>query len=220
MPTPPSSLERAVLIAFPWLLTGLLLSVPLLVMPASTDRRWDMLIQLSVLVVFSLGLTWRLATLSDKPWFESQDWTAPRSFLAGITALIIVVTGVTALVTLASTAALRFEPSLQFLQLLSALDIAWVVAGTTLAVRAIWGRNAAIVAGIAMSVVCVTSIALYLAKVGLDVRGGWLVDSEQMLRMVLPFDVAAATMTIGLTLLAASRRFRPLTDGTGQTPVV
>lgn len=210
-------LERVVLRAFPWLITGLLLSVPLLAVPTSTDRRGDMLIHLSTLVIFSLGLTWRLAGLSGKQWFPSRTWTPRQSHLAGTTILIIVVTGVTALVTLASTAALRFEPSLQFLQLLSALDIAWVVAGTTLATRALWGRTPAIIAGAAMSVVCVTSIALYLIEVGLDDRGGWLVDSEQMLRLVIPFDIAAATMTIGLMLLAARRNS---SYGTGQTPVV
>ena len=66
------------------------------------------------------------------------------SILIAVPVAIVIVTGVTALVTLATTAALRFEPSLQFLQLLSALDIAWVVAGTTLAVRSLWGRLPAI----------------------------------------------------------------------------
>ena len=209
-------IERAVFLAFPWLIAGLVASVPLLLVPAPADRRWDMLLQLSVLVIFSLGLTWRLSSLTHERWFAAQDWSPARSWLTGVIVVIVVVTGVTGLVTLASTAAIGFEPSLQFLQLLSALDIAWVVAGTTLAVLTIWGRNAAIIAGVAMSVVCVTSIALYLAEVGLDPGGGWLVDGEQMLRLVIPFDVAAATMTVGLTLLAA----RHSTDGAGQTPVV
>jgi hypothetical protein len=110
-----------------------------------------------------------------------------------------------------------FQPSLQFLQLLSTLDIAWVVGGIILAARALWGRTAALVVSFAMSVICVLSIGLYLAEVGLTVDGDWLVDQEQMLRLVIPFDVAAATMTIGLTILAA-RRASP--DGAGQTPVI
>jgi len=198
------------------LVAGLAVSLFLLLMPASSDRRWDLLIHLVALVAFSLGLTWRLAQLSEAQWFSAQDWTLTQSHLAGAVSLIVVVTGVTALVTLASSAALRFEPSLQFLQLLSALDIAWVVAGTALAAGSLWGRGSAIVAGLAMSVACVTSIALYLAEVGLDEAGGWLVDSEQLLRLVIPFDIAAAAITIGLTLLAARRSG----DGAGQTPVV
>jgi hypothetical protein len=211
----PSPFESVVLESFPWLLGGLLASIPLLLIPTSTDRRTVLLIHLAVLVVFSLGLTWRIAHLSGEQWYPTKTWTPSRSHLTGAITLIVVVTGVTALVTLASSAALRFQPSLQFLQLLSALDIAWVVSGTTLATRSLWGRGAAIAAGVGMSVVCVTSIALYLAEVGLDETGGWLVDSEQMLRLVLPFDVAAAVLTVGLTLLAAR-----LADGAGQTPVV
>ncbi|MCP4304808.1 MAG: hypothetical protein GY788_08040 [bacterium] len=211
----PSPLENAVLQSFPWLVGGLLISIPLLLIPTAEDRRTVLLIHLAALVVFSLGLTWKLAPLSGEGWYPSKAWKLSRSQLAGAVSLIIVVTGVTALVTLASSAALRFQPSLQFLQLLSALDIAWVVSGTTLATRSLWGRGVAIAAGIGMSIICVMSIALYLAEVGLDESGGWLVDSSQMLRLVLPFDVAAAVLTIGLTLLAAS-----LADGTGQIPVV
>lgn len=211
-----SPLERAVLISFPWLVAGLAVSLLLLLIPASSDRRWDLLIHLVALVAFSLGITWHLAQLSEAQWFPAEAWTASRSHLAGAVSLIVVVTGVTALVTLASSAALRFEPSVQFLQLLSALDIAWVVAGTTLAARSLWGRGPAVVAGLAMSVLCVASIAMYLAKVGLDEAGGWLVDSKQMLRLVIPFDIAAAVITIGLTLLAARRSG----DRAGQTPVV
>lgn len=217
MANPVSPFERAVLISFPWLIAGLLLSIPLLLLPASSDRRWDLLIHLSLLVIFSLGLTWRLAPLRGERWFRSRNWTEARLHLTGTTVMIVIVTGVTALVTLASAAALRFEPSLQFLQLLSALDIAWVVAGTTLAVGSLWGRVPAIVAGVMMSIICVTSIALYLAEVGLDDQQGWLVDSEQMLRLVIPFDVMAAAITVGLTLLAAGRSS---TNRAGQTPVV
>lgn len=209
-------LEQAVVAAAPWLLAGLLISAPLLLIPASSDRRWDLIIQLAILVAFSLGLTWRLGPIDPEGWFADRDWSSPFRFLAVTAALVVIVTGVTALVTLASTASLRFQPSLQFLQLLSALDIAWVVAGTTLAARRLWGRWVAAAAGIAMSIVCVLSIALYLAEVGLDADGGWLVDAGQMLRLVLPFDLVAAVMTLTLVAMAG----RKSADGAGQPPVV
>ncbi len=198
-------LETAVISGFPWLLGGLATAIPVLLVPASNDRRWDLLIHLSALVVFALALTWRVATTDRTTWFPDRGWSDPARFLATMSALIVIVTGVTALVTMATSAALRFEPSLQFLQLLSALDIAWVVSGTTLAVRALWGKVPAIVAGVAMSIVCVLSIALYLAAVGLDAKGGWLVDGGEMLRLVLPFDAVAAVMTITLLIVAARR---------------
>jgi triacylglycerol esterase/lipase EstA (alpha/beta hydrolase family) len=81
-----------------------------------------------------------------------------------------------ALVAIASSAALQYQPSVQFLHLLLALDIAWVVAGTTLAVRALWGDTTAFAAGFMMSVISVLSIVLYLTDVGLGTNDGWLVD--------------------------------------------
>jgi len=200
-----SPLETAVIKAFPWMLAGLAAAVPLLVVPASSDRRWDILVQLSLLVVFSLALTWRLATTEYTAWFPDRGWSSERRFFVGTSSLVVIVTGTTALVTLATTAALRFEPALQFLQLLSALDIAWVVAGTTLATRSLWGRIPAVVAGIAMSIVCVLSIALYLGEVGLNADSGWLVDGGRMVRLVLPFDVAAAVITVTLLTIASRR---------------
>lgn len=216
MSTSGNPLERAVIRSFAWLLVGLALTVPLLVVPSSTDRRWDLIIHLSALVLFSVGLTWALPPIEPAGWFRERAWSPFAHFLAAATALVVVVTGATALVTLASAAALRYEPSLQFLQLLSALDIAWVVAGTTLATGYLGGKWLAAAAGAMMSVVCVLSIALYLAEVGLDADGGWLVDGEQMLRLVIPFDIAAALITVTLLVVAARRS----SDRAGQSPVV
>lgn len=214
--TTQSPLERAVLKSLPWLLGGLLAAVPLLLVPGSSDLRWDLVVHLSLLVLFAFGLTWRMPEIDADDWFRSQDWSPTLRFFAAATSLVVIVTGVTALVTLATTAALRFQPSLQYLQLLSSLDIAWVVAGTTLAVRSLWGRVPAFAAGSMMSIVCVMSIVLYLVEVGLTNEGGWLVDGAAMLRLILPFDIAAALITVTLLLLAA----RHSADRAGQSPVV
>ena len=199
------NLDGAVFRSLGPLAFGLLASLPLLAMPRQDDRTFELLVHLVGLVSFSAVLTWWLAPLADGPWFSDRHWLPARNRLVTNIAFIIVVTGATALVTLASSAAMQYEPSLQFLQLLSALDIAWVVSGTMLAVRLLLGRVASLAAGWMMSVVCVLSIAAYLDRVGLDDDGGWLVDGEQMLRLVIPFDVAAAVITIGLTLVAVRR---------------
>ncbi len=212
-----TSLESSLVAALPWLIAGLALAPLGLLFPPSSDRRWDLIVHLSLLVVFLFALALRLAPATDRPWYGSSGWTVGRRWFATAVSFIVIVTGVTALVTLASSAALRFEASLQFLQLLSALDIAWVVAGTMLAVRWIWGSAASVLAGAMMATICVASIALYVAEVGLDPNGGWLVDGDALLRLVLPFDVAAPIITIALTLLAIRRRSA---DGTSQTPVV
>lgn len=214
---PAKTLEDAALMALPWLLGGLAVALPLLLLSPADDRRWEVMIHLSVLVVFLFALTWRLRRSGDHPWFDDRDWSDARRRLATAVALIVIVTGVTALVTIASSAALRYQPSLQFLQLLSALDIAWVVAGTTLAARYLWGDVAGFAAGFMMSVVCVLSIGLYLADVGLAADQGWLVDGDKMVTLVLPFDVAAAVITIGLTILASRVGSA---DVAGKSPVV
>jgi hypothetical protein len=199
------NLEGAVFRAVGPLVFALLASVPLLLLPRQDDRIFELLVHLIGLVAFSFALTWWLAPLADRSWFAGRHWLQANNRFVTNAAFIVIVTGATALVTLASSATMQYEASLQFLQLLSALDIAWVVSGTMLAVRLLWGRLASLAAGWMMSVVCVLSIAAYLDKVGLDDSGGWLVDGEQMLRLVIPFDVAAAIITIGLTLLAARR---------------
>ena len=60
---------------------------------------------------------------------------------------MVLVTGVVALVTLASSAALRFPPSMQFLQLLSAVDIAWAATALVVGADRAWGRTVAIIGG-------------------------------------------------------------------------
>jgi hypothetical protein len=133
-------------------------------------------IHLSILVLFLFALTWRLRRSGDRPWFGGRDWSSSRRRLATAVALFVIVAGVAALVAIASSAALQYQPSLQFLHLLLALDIARVVAGTTLAVRALWGDTTAFAAGFMMSVISVLSIVLYLTDVGLGTNDGWLVD--------------------------------------------
>ncbi len=200
-----SLFEQAVFATFGPLIVGLALSLPLLALPRQDDRVFEFLVHLIALVAFSFALTWRLAPSADSPWFDERHLLPCNQRLATNAALIVIVTGATALVTLASAVAMQYQPSLQFLQLLSALDIAWVVSGTMLATWQLWGRIAALAAGGMMSIVCVLSVAAYLDEVGLAADGGWLVDGSQMLRLVIPFDVVAALITLGLTVFAASR---------------
>ena len=107
-------------------------------------------------------------------------------------------TGVVGLVTLASSVALGFDVSTQFLQLLSALDIAWVVAATVVGATRARGRTIGLVAGALIGLVCVWSISFYLSKVGFGPEGDWVVSGSALLRYVIPFDVMAAIVAIGV----------------------
>ena len=121
-------------------------------------------------------------------------------------ATVFMVTGSVALVTLASSAALRFQPSTQFLQLLSALDIAWAAATVMIAAYWLWGRRAALIGGIAVGVVCIAAIARYLDAVGFTPRGRWRLDGGALWTYVLPYDMAVAAIAIGLFWFALRRR--------------
>ncbi len=215
--TSTNPLEEAVLAAFPWLLAGLVASLPLLLVPQTVDRRLTFVIHLTVLVAYGFALGARLARFSDAEWFVTRRWPPERRRLVTAASLIVIVTGVVGLVTLASSAAIRYEPSLQFLQLLSALDIAWVVAGTFLATRWLWGTTVATAAATMTATICILSIVLYLGEVGLDASGGWLVDRDRMLQLVIPFDVAAAVITTGLLAVASQHAS---SDSAGKSPVV
>lgn len=188
--------ERAALRSSLWMLVGAAAAVPVLVLPAPDDPMLTFVVHLSILTIFGLALAIHLSTLLDEAWFSGSRLSErARAAAAGVW-LVILTTGATALVTLATSAAFRYEPSLQFLQLLSALDIAWVVAAFSFGLRWWLGPGAARIGGVAMGAVCVWSIWNYLNTVGFTPEGGWLVDGADIARLVLPFDVMAAILAV------------------------
>jgi hypothetical protein len=192
-----------------WTLIGATGSLILLAVPEqfSADHRLAVVIlHLSVLVGSATVLTWQLTDMLDDGFFAGVR----RPWLASAVSIVALVVGYSALVTLASAAAIRYDPSLQFLQLLSAMDVAWSAAALGLGVGVITGSDRiGRIAAIALDVICVFSIWNYLRVVGFDGDGGWLVARSELLTLVIPFDVAAAMMAIA-ALLAAQRRMAPV----------
>ena len=120
--------------------------------------------------------------------------------------LVALSTGFAALITLPSSAALGYDPSLQFLQLLSSLDVAWTAVGLGLGIRFLTGsRRLGLAAALALDAICVFSIWNYLRVVGFGPGGEWIVDSERLATLVIPFDVVAALMSIGALILASRK---------------
>ena len=194
-----SSVERALLTAFPWLVAGVVVSPAGLLLGAPGPQPLSLVtVHLSLLVVFGLVVADRLIPLLEVPWFADRKWSELRTRLAGAAVLVVVPTGVTALVSLASSAALRFEPSLQFLQLLSALDIVWAGAALMYGAYLLEGRLMSRGSGVLLGGACVMSLWLYLDTVGFTSSGGWLVDGEQLMRLVIPVDMAAAVAAIAV----------------------
>lgn len=182
-------------------------SLPLLLVPEATAATLlpYTMVHLSALVAFGLIVVADLARLIDDSSFAWLGATGrPMSSGAAVVALTV---GVVALVTLPTSAALRFDPSLQFLQLLSALDIAWAAGATLVGVGWMAKRGWGYAAGAVVGVVCVWSIWNYLAAVGFAPDGGWQVDGAALMRYVLPYDMAAAAVAV-ITLTLGARRVR------------
>lgn len=197
--------ERSVSRAVPWTLGGAAVSLPLLVVPQPQHDQLlaYAIVHLSGLVVVGLAVVWDLQRLIDDSWFGWLD--SVRRRLAAASAAVALTVGVVALVALPTAAALRLAPSLQFLQLLSALDISFAAGATLIGVSWWKGRRAGAVGGAAVGVVCVWSIWRYLTVVGFATDGGWQVDGTALFTYVLPYDMAAATVAI-VTLIFGARR--------------
>ena len=191
-------IERAIIAAFPYLVIGVGAAVPLLLVPGDTERIPLLLLHLGALVGLGLLLALRLGPFVLEEWYSATAWSAANRRLLGGVTLVVIVTGVIGLATLATSAALRFQPSLQFLKLLSALDIAWAGAAIVFGVWRRWGRTPAVVGGVLLGVACVTSIWNYLRVVGLGPEDRWALDGDELMRLVLPADMMAATIAIAL----------------------
>ncbi len=197
--TPP--IERALLRVFPWVLAGSAAALPLLAVPQPSDLLAASTWHLAAVVTLGLGLTAHVVPLVEEEWFIGTALgNTARRFSAAL-ALIAFTTGAVGLVTLATGAALRFDPSFQFLQLLSALDIAWVVTAAMIGAYRRWGRRPAWAAGVVVAAFCVWAIYRYLDIVGFAPDGGWLVDGGEIARLILPFDTIAAVVAISLLVV-------------------
>lgn len=189
-------LERALVVTVRWLVPGLVASVLLLAVPRPDDPLVTSMAHLSVVVLFGIVLAVHLAGLVDLDgWFPR--WRLARRRLAAAATLVALDTGAVALLTLASSAALRYQPSLQFLQLLSALDIAWAGAAISIGAYLKWGtRTAAWIGGLILGVFCLFSIWRYLDVVGFAADGGWQVSGSDLMTYVIPFDMVAAVVAV------------------------
>jgi hypothetical protein len=189
-------IEQALLRTVPWLVGGLVAALPLLLVDSSSNLLTWFLVQLSALVLYGLGLTLALMTLADQSWFEAKGWSVSVRLIASGVSIVVLVTGTVGLVTLATSAAMRYDASTQFLQLLSALDIAWAGAAITIGAYRAWGRVWAVIGGTALGVFCVWSIWNYLNTVGFGPNGEWIVSGSDLMRLVIPYDMAAGVVAV------------------------
>ena len=137
-------MERAVLATIPFLAVGLVGSILLLFVRWTPPPFIIVIVHLSALVLLGLVAVIRLAPLAGNDWsFRFRCWASQPLPASGVS-VVFLVTGMVGLVTLASSAALQYPPSLQFLQLLSALDIAWAGAALVIGIYRAWRLPAAV----------------------------------------------------------------------------
>lgn len=183
---------------------GIPLSAALLLFPAPPPDDGLLaynLVHLGVLQVAALLFAAEIQNLLDQPWFPDVR----RPWLASAASLVALVTGFAALLTLATSAAARYDASLQFLQLLSSLDIAWVTAALFFGAMQLWRPSLAWAAAVAIVVACIGSIAAYLIEVGFTPEGGWIVSGPDLMTIVIPADTVAALISITVLLVASQR---------------
>lgn len=210
-------IERALIRTVVWLMAGLVASLALFLIDVSGDPTVAFLFHLGALVAFGLALTVALLPMSGADWFAGSRWGVARRLVGGGVGIVVLTTGVTGLVTLASSAALRYDPSTQFLQLLSALDIAWVTAAVIIGAQRAWSRTAAVIGGVMMGAVCVWSIWFYLDAVGFGPNGEWIVSGSDLATRVIPFDTAAAIIALGMFAFGTARASQAMEQPSAQS---
>jgi hypothetical protein len=178
--------------------TGAAAAIPVFFLPQPDDPLLTFLIHLTLIIAFSLGLVFHLAPLVDEAWFGGLEMGEQgRRALTWIVAMTAV-SGAAGGVSLATGAAIRYAPSLQFLLSLSALGITWVVAAAVLGARRRFGATAAVAVGLAMAAIAVGSLWRYFDDVGFSDGGGWLLDGAALLRLAVLAWVALAVAAVTL----------------------
>lgn len=193
--------EQALRRAVVWILAGAAVGsivVGLMPAPGPDDGLFAYaMAHLTALVLYAGVHAWSQWDLLHQPgWFASL--TPVRRRLWSLVAVVVLTTAVGGLVALPTVAAARYDVSMQYLQILSAIDIAWVVGGSLLGARRLGGRIAGVGAWAIMTVLCIASIWRYLDVVGFTETGGWLVDGDAMLRIVITADAMGALIAISL----------------------
>lgn len=187
--------ERALAATLLWMTVGSAAAIPGLVVPQPDDPLATFTIHLALLAVFAVALTFRLAPLADEPWFAGLGVGHRARRALTWVGIVVMVMGATALVAIATSAALRYAPSLQFLQMLSALGLAWATSAIALGARRRLGAGSAVGAAALLGAVSVWVIWRYLGTVGFDVEGGWLLRASDLKRLVLPHALVGAVVT-------------------------
>ena len=213
----PKDAESSIVISGSYLGGGVIAAVPLLAVPQNWSLLGTVTIYLTAVVTLGLALAIRLAPAAAASWLIGEHWPDRRKRAFAAVVLIGLVTFVVGLVTLATGAALRLDPSLQFLQMISALDIAWVVTAIVLGLWIRLGPGVAFAGGVATTAECVGALWNYLRVVGFGPAGEWVLDSAELMRLVLPADMVAAIVASAVLLWGLAGVGQPIEQARDQS---
>lgn len=202
-----SGVETVLARSLLWTMVGAAAAIPTLVVPQPADPLLTVVIQLSLVVVFAISLAFHLAPFVDEPWFAGFE-VGRRARMALTWAVVVfAVTGAAGATMLATSAALRYDPSLQFLQLVAGSGMAGCAAAVVLGSRHRIGSRTALGGAVVVLIVGVGSLWRYLDAVGFTAAGGWIVDASKLARLVLPYD--AAVVIAALVAFSAGVNMEP-----------
>jgi hypothetical protein len=201
--------EVTLLRSLPWLAVGF--AFALLVrftrgrlMPAL--RITIFTVHLSAMLALVLTAALVLVPLTSSEWFQNSGLSEVGRLMASGAFLTLLLTAGIAAVSIASSAALAYRPSLSYLQLLAAADAGMATAGTTVGMAWAFGPAVAALGGASVAAVCVWSIWRYLDVVGFEANGGWKVDKPALWRYVYPYDIAALIVVVAAIAYGAWSR--------------
>lgn len=212
--------EQAALRAGIWASAGVAAAVPLLVVPQpGTDPRLPAIVHLGLLGAFAIGLAVHLTPVADRPWLTGTTIGEAARWAAAGLVVVAMVAAAASGVAVATAASLRFDPSLQYLQVLAALHLSITASFVVLGARRRFGGAIAGVAAAATVAAGLWTEWRYLGAVGFTPAGGWVVDGSEMRVIVLPFLAgSAAAAAAAVAAGAGSRRTVRGTGGPGLPP--
>lgn len=199
-----SSVETALIRTLLWTSVGVAAAFPTLVVPAPQDPRLTALVHMTLLGLCAMALVFHLAPLTDEPWFGGGNLGLVGRRAAGWLAVTAMVIASAATVAAATAAALRYDPSMQYLIVVGAAFAALPGALAALGTRRRFGPGAAAAAAGVIAGVVVWSLWRYLDRVGVGVDGAWVVDGARFGTLVVPF-LAAAWVAAAMLFTAGTR---------------
>lgn len=181
-----------------WATAGAAFALPVLFLPEPGDPLPTASIQLALILLFGLSLTFHLAPLADVPWFAGLEMGEVGRLALSWIVLISAVAVACGIAMGATSIAFRYDPSLQYLQLLAAVGLSATMSAIALGARRRLGPATALWAACLAGAACVFGLWRHLGDTGVGADGAWVIDGPGLMRLVIPYVLGAIVIAIAL----------------------